>query len=255
MPTQSNALSLIICILSLNLTTPTHASSPLSYDIISIAPHDPNLYTQGLACQPYQIYESSGLYGKSSVIQSHWPSMQPISHTPLSAHMFGEDLTLWQGTLWQLTWREHLLIRYDLHTLKPIETYRYQGEGWGLTHNEDHFIMSDGSHCLQIRDSVSFRLLSKRCIYTDNHPLGRINAMDFFKNRLFVNLLYQDNIAVIDYPSGNVIHTIDLSKLRKQLKNPHAEVLNGVCALSDNTLVVTGKKWDKIFHIQLKPSV
>ena len=254
MPTPPNTLSLTVCILLFGLTNPMYASTPLNYDIIHEAPHDPNLYTQGLACQSHKLYESSGLYGQSSVIQSHWPSMQPISHTPLSPKMFGEDLTLWQGALWQLTWREHLLIRYDLEKLKPTETYRYQGEGWGLTHNEDHFIMSDGSHCLQIRDPVSFRLLSKRCIYTDNHPLGRIMAMAFFKNRLFVNLLYQDNIAVIDYPSGNVIHTIDLSKLRKHLENRYAEVLNGVCALSDNTLIVTGKKWDKIFHIQLKPS-
>ncbi|MEC8063634.1 MAG: glutaminyl-peptide cyclotransferase [Pseudomonadota bacterium] len=223
-----------------------------SYQIEHIAPHDPNAYTQGLVCGEQALFESTGLYGESSLRQYSWPSMQTLQYHSMPNHFFGEGLTMWLGKLWQLTWKEHVVFSYSPKSFIPTRAFRYPGQGWGLTHSNDHFIMSDGSHCLQIRDPEKFNLLTKKCIYRYNLPIGRINSIDFHDNLLFANLLPSDNIAIIDYLTSSIIKIIDLSSLRQHLGNPEsAEVLNGVCALSRDHLIVTGKRWDKIFHIKL----
>jgi glutamine cyclotransferase len=45
---------------------------------------------------------------------------------------------------------------------------------------------------------------------------------------------------------------LDLSKLRKELKSPTAEALNGIAYNpKTKTIFVTGKNWDKMFEIKV----
>jgi glutamine cyclotransferase len=44
-----------------------------------------------------------------------------------------------------LTWQENVVFRYDTDTLKPVDKLAWGSEGWGLTHNNSHLIVSDGS--------------------------------------------------------------------------------------------------------------
>ena len=229
----------------------SQASEDPAYIVEKTAPHDPEAFTQGLACPDQTLYESTGLYGASTLRTYKIPDFSPLKHLAVPRRFFGEDLTLWQNKIWQLTWREHTLHVYNLETLSPTQRLYYHGEGWGLTHDDNHFIMSDGSHCLQIRDPESFAILDKKCLFHQNQPLGRINAMDYRDGILLANLYPTDNLAVIDFTTTTVLAVIDLSSLRSQLQNHNAEVLNGVCIQPRGKIIITGKRWDKLFILRL----
>lgn len=228
----------------------SQATKP-DYTIQHIAEHDPSAFTQGLSCSGDILYESTGLYGQSSLRTLNLDSFALTDNTALPTRFFGEDITLWHSTIWQLTWREHTLLSYNPKTLTPGTRYYYQGEGWGLTHDKDYFIMSNGTHCLQYRDPHNFSHISSHCLFYQDKPLGRINALDTRNGILLANLFPTDTIAVVDLSTHTVLSTIDLSALRTNLRNPGAGVLNGLCYLDNGDVVLTGKNWDKIFVLHL----
>jgi glutamine cyclotransferase len=49
-----------------------------------------------------------------------------------------------------MSWREHIVFRYDAATLKEVDQLPWKRAGWGLTHNNSHLIISDGSSSLYI---------------------------------------------------------------------------------------------------------
>ena len=58
---------------------------------------------------------------------------------------FGEGITVWKNELIELTWQTNVAFVYDRTTFEPRRTFKYPGEGWGLTHDGTSLIMSDGS--------------------------------------------------------------------------------------------------------------
>ena len=233
------------------LASQIYAQSSAAYTIQNIAEHDPSAFTQGLSCIGDTFYESTGLYGQSSLRTLNPNNLAITQNTPLPDRFFGEDITLWHNTIWQLTWREHTLLSYNPKTLTPGTRLYYQGEGWGLTHDQNHFIMSNGSHCLQYRDPYNFSLVSSHCLFHHEKPLGKINALDSRNGILIANIFPTDTIAVIDLQTHTVLTTIDLSGLRAHLSNLNAGVLNGLCYRSNGDVLLTGKNWDKIFVLRL----
>src|SRR5882724_6967626 len=99
------------------------------YEIVHAYPHDPAAFTQGLLYLDGVLYESTGLYGQSSV-----PSLY-----------FAEGLAGLNGRLYQLTWREKTAFVYDLKTFQQEKQFFYPFEGWGLTADGRSLILSDGS--------------------------------------------------------------------------------------------------------------
>src|SRR3546814_1861258 len=71
--------------------------------------------------------------------------------------MFGEGATCFGDRIYQLTWHEHAAIVYD-NALNVIDVLHYDGEGWGLTHDRDQLIMSDGSATISFRDPRDFSI-------------------------------------------------------------------------------------------------
>src|SRR5690606_19118721 len=85
-----------------------------------------------------------------------------LQQVSLSPRHFGEGITVWNDEVYQLTWRERIALVYDLETLRPTgRTFRYTGEGWGLTHDGRHLIMSDGTSVLRFLDPDTFEVVRR----------------------------------------------------------------------------------------------
>jgi glutamine cyclotransferase len=63
--------------------------------------------------------------------------------------VFGADL-------FELTWQSGIAFVYDRNTLAPKKSFKYSGEGWGLTHDGTNLIMSDGTEFLRFLDPATF---------------------------------------------------------------------------------------------------
>ncbi len=224
------------------------------YQIIHTYFHDPTAYTQGLLYIDGHFYESTGRYGSSSIRMVELATGRVLQHYDLPAKYFGEGLTAWGSTLVQLTWKTHEGFVYDRFSFSLLKTFHYEGEGWGLTHNEKHLIMSDGTAYLRFLNPQTFRE-ARRIRVTDEtgHAVDNLNELEYVHGEIYANLWQTDKIVRISPRTGKVLGWIDLSGLidKRQLTDPDA-VLNGIAYdAKGDRLFVTGKLWAKLFEIRV----
>lgn len=254
---------LCMSLLAIATTRSALAAPPLDYTIIAERTHKPVLFTQGLQLENGFFYESSGLYGKSLLVS--YPVSEPTStwaklsapftlRRSLPDAIFAEGLTILKDKLYLLTWQEGIVFVYDKSQLTQLKNLHYQGEGWGLTHNGEQLIRSDGSDRLFFHDSENFSLIKTLHVHDANQMLSQLNELEFVEGFIWANIWHSDLIVKIDPATGAVVNQLDLAPLRKQLKlNDSEQVLNGIAWDSDKKAFwVTGKNWPKMFLIKLK---
>jgi glutaminyl-peptide cyclotransferase len=225
-----------------------------SYRVIHAYPHDPDAFTQGLLYRDGYLYESTGLEGRSSLRKVELESGRVLKKADIPRPYFAEGLTDWGQTLVQLTWVSHLGFVYDTSTFRKQREFHYPGEGWGLTHDARHLIMSDGSDTLRYLDPSTFRTIRKLQVRDGGQPVTNLNELEYIKDEIFANVWETDLIARISPLTGRVNSWIDLSGLLASSdRTPETDVLNGIAYDAKNDrLFVTGKRWPKLFEIRIK---
>ena len=129
-------------------TAAQHTAKQLSYEVLNSYPHDHNAYLQGLIWYDNGFYESTGLYGRSTLRRVEFPSGRVVKSIDLDSSLFGEGLTLVGEHLIQLTWQAHRGFVYDRETFELAREFTYDTEGWGLAYDGRNLILSDGSSTL-----------------------------------------------------------------------------------------------------------
>ncbi len=224
-----------------------------TYEVINTYPHDSDAFTQGLVYNEGVMYESTGLYGKSSLRKVDYKTGKIIKIENLSNRNFAEGLTIHRNKLIQLTWLENIGFVYDLSTFELIKTFNYTTEGWGITNDGKHLIMSDGTENLYYLDPETFQVVKTLTVTGINGPVINLNELEYIDDKIFANVWKTDYIVIINPLTGNVSGWINLSGLLSpEDKSASADVLNGIAydELNDR-LFVTGKKWPKLFEIKL----
>lgn len=241
--------------LSLPRQEAASGSQGYGYKIVNIYPHDPSAFTQGLIYENGFLYEGTGLYGKSTLRKVELKTGKVLKLLPLPAGYFGEGLTSWKGLLIQLTWREGKGFVYDRESFRPLREFSYPTEGWGITHDDTHLIMSDGSASLYFLDPATFVLVKKMEVHDRGTPVSGLNELEYLKGRIYANIWSSERIAIISPETGNVEGWIDLKGLSASMGHSQKiDVLNGIAYdKGKDRLFITGKFWPKLFEIKLIP--
>lgn len=224
-----------------------------SVEVKNIYPHDPAAFTQGLIYHRGYFYESTGLIGKSTLTRREIRTGKSLQNVCIDEEYFGEGIALFRGKIYQLTWRNETLLIYDARSFREIRKIKYRGEGWGITSDGRHLLMSNGSSAITFHDPDSFKVVRKILVHDGDTPVAYLNELEFIKNEIWANIYQTDMIARISPQSGKVTGWIDLSILRSYLpRDAQIDVLNGIAYDKQNDRIfVTGKFWPKIFEIQL----
>lgn len=224
-----------------------------TYRVIHAYPHDRHAFTQGLVYVDGHLYESTGIQGQSTLREEDLETGRILRMQLDSDQYFAEGLTDWKNTLIQLTWQSHIALVYDRATFRLLRTFRYDGEGWGLTHDAKSLILSDGTATLRFFDPQTFKELRRIAVKDHGKPVTQLNELEFIHGEIYANVWHSNRIARISPANGRVLAWIDLTGLmpRDQLSSEEA-VLNGIAYDSArDRLFVTGKLWPKIFEIAL----
>src|SRR5690606_31208086 len=152
------------------LAASLHAAPALTYEVIARYPHRTGAFTQGLELAGATLYESSGLYGQSYVARWQPENDSAITRAEIPSRYFAEGLTRFGEKLYVLTWQSGTGLILNANTLQRETTFRYSGEGWGLTHNHRELIMSDGSARLRFLDPVTLRQTSTLTVTLNGSP-------------------------------------------------------------------------------------
>ncbi len=239
----------------LTLLTPAQlcAQRLYSYIVVGEYPHAEDSYTQGLQIVDGQLYESTGLYGKSRLLKVDLPSGRGETLATLAKSQFGEGITILGDTIYMLTWREGVLHLFDRDTGQSIDTRRYAGEGWGLTSDGQRLYMSNGSNRITVRERESFKSLSSHSLTLNGRPVEWINELEWIEGRIWANIYMSDTIVIINPESCTIEGVVDLTGLLpERLRTPATEQLNGIAYdKEEKKIYVTGKNWSRMYQIEL----
>jgi glutaminyl-peptide cyclotransferase len=225
----------------------------IDYAIVATYPHDRGAFTQGLVYAGGALYESTGLRGRSSVRRVDLLSGRTELLRPLAREYFAEGLTAFGDRLIQLTWRSGTGFVYARDDLRPLGEFHYATDGWGLTQDGRHLIMSDGSASLIFLDPDRFTEVRRIEVRDDHGPVERLNELEYVGGDIYANVWRSPRILRIDPASGRVTGVIDLSPLVERMqREPSTDVLNGIAYIpGSGRFLVTGKQWPSLFAITL----
>jgi glutamine cyclotransferase len=182
-----------------------------------------------------------------------WPSGRVVRRVDLPPNVFGEGLARVGSRLVQLTWKSGRAFVYDVSTLRLLEEFRYEGEGWGLVFDGTSLIQSDGTDVLTYRDPQRFTPTRRLAVTWNGRPLHRLNELEFIDGEVWANVWYTDVIVRIDPASGRVTSYLDLTGLLPAGQRRQEDaVLNGIAYdPATRRIFVGGKLWPTLFQIRV----
>lgn len=226
------------------------AAEQLGVQVHRTLPHDTEAYTQGLLWWQGKLYESTGRRGHSELRRLDPATGAVERRVPIPVLFFGEGLARLDDRLVMLTWQAERAFVFDVEALARTGELRYRGEGWGLCHDGQRFVMSDGSDRLTFRDSRSFAVIGTTPVRLNGQPLGRLNELECVDGAVFANVYRTDFLVRIDPGDGVVTHRIDAAGLLDAAAAERADVLNGIAYDPDaKRFYVTGKLWPTMFEV------
>lgn len=259
----------LACVLASCSTTSTAATAPraqrVAYQILATYPHDPTAFTEGLVWVDGQLYESTGLFGASTLRRVDLSSGRVAQSHSLAGSDFGEGLTAVYNRLVQLTWNGHHGYVYDRTTFAPLGQFSYPTQGWGLTYDGHQLIMSDGSATLRFLDPTSYRLTRTLTVTMDGQSLTQLNELEYIHGQIWANVWHRNIIAQIDPHTGTVTTYLDLTGILPPDQIHPAPtpgypaetlvkeaVLNGIAYdPTTDRIFVTGKLWPSLFALHV----
>ena len=236
-----------------------------TYRVLAVYPHDPTAFTQGLIVRDGEFVEGTGLQGESTLRRVAIETGEVLQRHALDAQYFGEGITELNGKIYQLTWQNATGFVYDAETLAPEGQFTYSTEGWGITHDGERLIVSDGTTLVQFWDPETLQTLGGVTVSLFGLPMANINELEYIDGSIYANIWKTNLLMRIDPADGTVTGVIDLSGLLESAPADPAEagepqaaptvqpdVLNGI-AYDEATgrLYVTGKRWPAVFAIEL----
>lgn len=231
----------------------------IPYTIVAEYPHDTSAYTQGLEFHNGKLYEGTGDFTTSSLrITDYKTGKVERKHMMGTDSIFGEGITIFKNKIYQLTWESNIVYVYEVNNIdKPVKTFNWPYQGWGLTNNGNDLIISDGSAKLYFVNPDDFRLKSTIAVTENGNPVYQLNELEYINGFVFANIYQKDIIVKIDPSSGFVAGKMDFSNFKDKFFADkyvpgRTDVLNGIAYDSaTKKFLVTGKRWPKMFELKL----
>jgi len=245
----SNYLVLLgyVCYMLL-IPTRTQGNAPVfQYTVINTYPHDTHAFTEGLFYYQGFMYESTGLYGASTLRKVNFETGQVVQQISINSTYFAEGITIFNNQIFQLTWREVIVFQYAWDTFASTQNFRNpEAEGWGLTQNGTHLIMSTGSANLFFLDPYDFEVLGSVTVHDGAKAVSNLNELEYINGEVWANIWYTNKIIKINPWTGDVTGIIDFTAIKPR----RGQEFNGIAYDSvGNRTFVTGKDWASLFEV------
>lgn len=220
-----------------------------------------DIYVQGAEIVNKKMLMSSGQWGKSFI--GFFENGRVLNKLRLEDEYFAEGLTFFNDLVYLLTYKEGKVFTYTIDGNELIKNdleFSIDQEGWGLTHNDKHIIMSDGTDKVYFRDPDTFEIIDSIDITLDGEPVDRINELEYAKEYIYANQWKSHYIYKIDPKNGNIVESYYLPKIATKSDNiiddegnrdPNA-FLNGIAHIKDDRFFVFGKNFEHYYVMDLK---
>jgi glutamine cyclotransferase len=226
--------------------------------VVRTLPHPGRGFTQGLFVDGGMVWESVGQYGESALRRYAAGARVPAAAAKLADELFGEGICRVGDSVWQLTWKERVAIRWDAVTLELRDLVSYNREGWGSCAAPagwpPEVVTSDGTSELVRRDPATLAPLAVVQVRCRGSRVRWLNDLAWSGGLVWANVAGTECLAGIDLATGEVVGVVDAhAAAERHWRDPQA-IMNGIAALDrPGEFLLTGKTWRSIRHIQLVP--
>ncbi len=223
------------------------------YEVVATYPHSTSSYTQGLQWVNGRMWEGTGGYGTSRLMEVDLQSGDSRIVANLPKSVFGEGICLLGERIYQLTWQEGIMYIYDRKTEQEVAKHHYKGEGWGLTTDGELLYMSSGTPDIRVIDPATMKQVRTINVTVNGESLSYLNELEWIDGRIWANVYTLDQIVIINPVTGVVEGVVNLQGLLPESeRTPSTDVLNGIAWDSEQRrLFVTGKNWGRLFEIRI----
>ena len=229
--------------------TPLENACP--YNVVARYPHDRGAFTQGLTVVGERVFESTGQYGQSSLREVELETGRLIQVFDLADTLFGEGATYFRGKIYQVTWRSQRGLIYSAYDLRRIGEFDYDGEGWGLTHDGELLILSDGTSRLRFLNPKTSKVVRRLEVTANSKPVAYLNELEFAHGHIWANVWQTSLILKIDPASGKVVQWVDLTPIARHFAEDG--IPNGIAWHEQRgVFLITGKNWPYMFALELE---
>lgn len=230
------------------------ARADIQWDIVKTLPHDTNAFTQGLFIADGKLYESTGLVGRSELRVLRLDDGTLIRRKAIPPTLFGEGIAPWMDRLVSITWQSGIGFVWRRRDFKQVSSFRYSGEGWGLTSDDKALIMSDGTAELRFLDPETQEERRRVTVTWNGGPVRHLNELEYVDGAVYANIWYSPLIAKIDPETGAITDWLNLAPLvAENVGRDPGAVLNGIAwDAASELLYVTGKNWPHIYALRLR---
>jgi glutamine cyclotransferase len=251
-----NVLFFIACIPFTAWSVQAWSLQQYSVHVTGQKPQPREHFVQGLEILDGNLYVSTGNYGESHLLRYNFADGRLDQKRKLNARIFAEGVTVMGDKVYQLTWRNRVMLTYRKSDLVFQGALAIKGEGWGLTHNGTELIYSDGSEHLYFMSPDTAKILRTITVTEQGQPLRQLNELEWIEGSIWANVWQSNRIVIIDPKTGEVTANIDLQGLLPpQEHRPDTDVLNGIARdPADGSIWVTGKRWPWLYQIELVPT-
>jgi glutamine cyclotransferase len=227
--------------------------------VVRRAPHAERGFTQGLVADGFTVWESTGYYGRSTLLRYEFGANEATAWAQLPAELFGEGICRVGESVWQLTWRERVALRWDATTLKLRERIPYNREGWGMcavggAAPVAEVVTSDGTSELVRRDPGTLEPRGVVHVRCRGQRVRGLNDLTWAGGLVWANVAGTDCLAGIDLETGEVTDVVDARAANERHWRDPQAIMNGIAALAQpGEFLLTGKGWRSIRQVRLVP--
>lgn len=241
---------------SLPLIACAQAPEIIRPEIVATYPHDANAFTQGLFIHDGDLFESTGQVGQSTLRRVALETGLVEQSVAIAPPIFGEGSARIGDEIFMLSWVSQRGFIFDADTFEQVDSFSYPGEGWGLTYDGNHLILSDGTPELRFLDPETMTLSHSINVTLNGRPVRRLNELEWIDGMIWANIWETRSIVRIDPESGVVDAMIDLSALiPPSVASRRDAVANGIAWNAETgQIYVTGKLWPTLYEIRLPES-
>tara|TARA_Y100000588_G_scaffold228268_1_gene241982 strand:+ start:65 stop:970 length:906 start_codon:yes stop_codon:yes gene_type:complete len=234
---------------SLNAETSPEAQER-HIEILKIIPHDTSSFTQGLEISKGSLFESSGLYGHSKLIEIDITNGETLRQFRIGDSFFAEGVTIVGESAILLTWREEVAFEINISEFSITQNFTFEGEGWGICYDDEFLVMSNGSSELAFRDPETFEINHSIVVFWDGEVVSNLNELECVGGTIYANIWKKDEIIAINSSTGIVEFFASASNISKHQGTDDNEVLNGIAFDDDSGgFWITGKNWTEMYLV------
>ena len=248
-------LTVVVSVLAWRYLKNTDDSEVWTYKIVNTFDHDREAFTQGLVFENGVLYEGTGIPGRSELRKIELQTGKVLQKHKLPDKFFGEGITIYKDRIIQLTYQSNVGFVYNKDSFELLQEFSYPTEGWGITHNGKHLIMSDGTPMLYFLNPETYTQISRMMVFEQDRPVWGLNELEYVNGEIYANVWPTERIVRILPETCKVVGWIDMKGLlAPQDGGEEVDVFNGIAYDPDNNrLFMTGKFWPKLFEIKLIP--